>query len=51
MLGPLWADCAGDPELRAAFLTALFDPPRAAVRETLDRAHARGDLREDVDLT
>jgi AcrR family transcriptional regulator len=50
VIGPLFADCAGDRELRAAFMTALFDPPRAAVRETLERAHARGDLREDVDL-
>jgi AcrR family transcriptional regulator len=49
VIGPLFADCAGDRELRAAFMTTLFDPPRAAVRETLDRAHARGDLREDVD--
>jgi AcrR family transcriptional regulator len=48
-IGPLFADCAGDPDLRAAFMTTLFDPPRAAVRETLDRAHARGDLRDDVD--
>jgi AcrR family transcriptional regulator len=50
VIGPLFADCAGDPELRDAFMTALFDPPRAAVRETLVRAHARGDLRDDVDL-
>jgi AcrR family transcriptional regulator len=50
VIGPLLADCAGDPELQAAFMTALFDPPRAAVRETLERAHARGDLRDDVDL-
>jgi AcrR family transcriptional regulator len=49
VIGPLFADCAGDPELRTAFMTALFDPPRAAVKETLERAHARGDLREDVD--
>jgi AcrR family transcriptional regulator len=49
VLGPVFADCAGNPQLRAAFMTALFDPPRAAVRETLDRAHARGDLRDDVD--
>ena len=48
-IAPLFADCAGDRDLRAAFMTALFDPPRAAVKETLDRAHARGDLREDVD--
>src|SRR5262245_13983341 len=50
VIGPLFAECAGDPEMHAAFMTALFDPPRAAVRETLERAHARGDLREDVDL-
>jgi AcrR family transcriptional regulator len=50
VIGPLFADCAGDRELRAAFMTALFDPPRSAVKETLDRAHARGDLRDDVDL-
>jgi AcrR family transcriptional regulator len=50
VLGPLFAESAGDRELRAAFMTTLFEPPRAAVRETLDRAHARGDLRDDVDL-
>jgi AcrR family transcriptional regulator len=50
VIGPLFADCAGDRELRAAFMTALFDPPRAAVRETLEQAHARGDLRDDVHL-
>jgi AcrR family transcriptional regulator len=50
VIGPLFADCAGDRELRAAFMTTLFDPPRAAVKETLDRAYARGDLRDDVDL-
>jgi AcrR family transcriptional regulator len=50
VLGPLYADCAGDRELRAAFMTTLFDPPRAAVRETLERAHARGDLTDEVDL-
>jgi AcrR family transcriptional regulator len=50
VLGPLYADCAADRELRAAFMAALFDPPRAAARQTLERAHARGDLRDDVDL-
>ena len=50
VIGPLFADCAGDRELRASFMTTLFDPPRAAVRETLERAHARGDLRDEVDL-
>jgi AcrR family transcriptional regulator len=32
VLGPLFADCTDDPELRAAFMTTLFEPPRAAVR-------------------
>jgi AcrR family transcriptional regulator len=50
VIGPLYADCAGDGELRAAFMTTLFEPPRAAVRETLDRAHTRGDLRDEVDV-
>jgi hypothetical protein len=31
-------------------MATLFEPPRAAVRETLERAHGRGDLREDVGL-
>jgi AcrR family transcriptional regulator len=50
VVAPLFADCAGDAVLRAAFMTTLFDPPRTAVRQTLERAHARGDLRADVDL-
>jgi AcrR family transcriptional regulator len=49
VIGPLFADCAGDGALRAEFMTTLFDPTRAAVKEGLDRAHARGDLRDDVD--
>jgi AcrR family transcriptional regulator len=49
VIGPLFADCAGDRELHDAFMTTLFDPPRAAVKATLDRAQARGDLRDDVD--
>jgi AcrR family transcriptional regulator len=49
VIGPLFAECAADPELRAMFLGTLFDPPRAAVAQTLDRAQARGDLCPDVD--
>jgi hypothetical protein len=30
-------------------MTTLFDPPRAALKQTLDRAHALVDLRDDVD--
>ncbi len=50
VIGPLFADCAGDRDLQAAFMTTLFEPPRVAVRESLERAQARGDLREDTDL-
>jgi len=50
VIGPLFADCSSNLELRAAFMAALFDPPRAAVKRALDRAHERGDLRADVDL-
>jgi AcrR family transcriptional regulator len=49
VLGPLFADCAHDPSLQAEFMTTLFDPPRAAVKEALDRAHERGHLRENID--
>jgi AcrR family transcriptional regulator len=49
VLGPLFADCAGDRDLRAAFMSTLFEPPRAAVKETLERARERGDLRADVE--
>ena len=49
VLGPLLADCAQDPDLRAGFMSSLFDPPRTAVARMLDRALARGDLREDID--
>jgi AcrR family transcriptional regulator len=50
VIGGLFVDCAADRELRADFMTTLFDPPRAAVRETLERALTRGDLRDEVDL-
>lgn len=49
VLGPLFADCVQDPALQAEFMTTLFDPPRAAVKEALDRAHERGHLRADID--
>jgi len=49
VLGPLFADCANDPELQSAFMATLFEPPRAAVKVTLNRAYENGDLRENVD--
>jgi AcrR family transcriptional regulator len=49
VLGALYADCAGMPALRAAFVTTLFTPPRRVVGDVVDRAKARGDLRADLD--
>ncbi|MEV0390297.1 TetR/AcrR family transcriptional regulator [Nonomuraea sp. NPDC050643] len=49
VLGPLLADCAAEPELRETFMATLFEPPRAAVGEMIDRAVSRGDLRADLD--
>ncbi|WP_020670595.1 TetR/AcrR family transcriptional regulator [Amycolatopsis nigrescens] len=49
VLGPLLADCSADTGLREGFMATLFEPPRAAVAQMLDRAAARGDLREDLD--
>jgi AcrR family transcriptional regulator len=49
VLGPLFADCSADEDLRGAFMAALFAPPRTVVKETLERAYERGDLRDDVD--
>lgn len=50
VLGPLLADCTPDPELHRTFIATLFDPPRDAVAQMLDRALRRGDLRADIDL-
>src|SRR5690606_11766387 len=49
VLAALFADCATVPELRDAFVTTLFEPPRTAVGQMLERAVARGDLRADID--
>ncbi|MBB4660635.1 TetR/AcrR family transcriptional regulator C-terminal ligand-binding domain-containing protein [Conexibacter arvalis] len=49
VLAPLFADCAADRALRDAFMETLFEPPRAAVAQTLERAYERGDLREAAD--
>ncbi|MQA15720.1 MAG: TetR family transcriptional regulator [Pseudonocardiaceae bacterium] len=48
VLVSLFADCATDPDLREAFMSTLFEPPRAAVARMLDQAIARGDLRDDI---
>jgi AcrR family transcriptional regulator len=51
VLGSLLADCAESDELRAQFMSALFEPPRRAVEQMLIAATDRGDLRPDADLT
>lgn len=49
VLSALYADCAGDADLRQLYLDTVIEPARTAVGLTLDRAIARGDLRADVD--
>jgi AcrR family transcriptional regulator len=49
VLGAVLADCAGQPGLRTTFMSKLFDKPRYAIGEMVDRAKARGDLRADLD--
>ncbi|MEU6699140.1 TetR/AcrR family transcriptional regulator [Pseudonocardia sp. NPDC046786] len=49
VLGSLFAECSGDPELRAQYMRIVFDPPRTAVGAMLDRAVAAGALRPDTD--
>lgn len=49
VLSALYADCAPDPELRAQYLATIMEPARTAVGHTLDRAVARGDLRDTID--
>jgi AcrR family transcriptional regulator len=50
VLASLLADCAGQPDLRAAFMAKLFGPPRVMVVEMVERARARGDLGAGVDV-
>jgi AcrR family transcriptional regulator len=46
----LLADAVGNPDLHAIFYANLVAPRRAAMREVLERAVARGEVRADVDL-
>lgn len=48
-LSALYADCAPVPELRDQYLTTIIEPARSAVGQTLDRAVARGALRDTID--
>jgi hypothetical protein len=50
VLGPLFADCAGDRELRTAFMSTLFEPPRVQRSGKRCNGRARGDLREQVEV-
>lgn len=49
VLSALYADCAADPDLRQRYVDTIVEPARTAVGDTLQRAKARGDLRQDSD--
>jgi AcrR family transcriptional regulator len=46
----LLGDVANDPELRAIFYDNLVEPRRAQMRAVIERAVARGEVRDDVDI-
>jgi AcrR family transcriptional regulator len=46
----LLSEVAGEPELHAIFSAHLVEPRRRALRAVLERAKARGEVREDVDV-
>jgi AcrR family transcriptional regulator len=46
----LLGDAANDPELRTIFYDHLVEPRRAQMRSVLQRAVARGEIRDDVDV-
>jgi AcrR family transcriptional regulator len=46
----LLGDAANDPELLAIFYDNLVAPRRAQMRAILERAVARGEIRDDVDI-
>lgn len=50
-LPALLADCADDARLHEQFMATLLDPTRSAVSRTVELAIARGDLREDLDVS
>jgi len=45
----LLAEAAGNPDLHAIFTANLVTPRRRVVRVIVERAQARGEIREDVD--
>jgi AcrR family transcriptional regulator len=46
----LLGDVANEPKLRAIFYDNLVEPRRAQMRAVLERAVARGEIRDDVDI-
>ena len=46
----LLGETANDPELHAIFYDNLVAPRRILMREILERAVARGEIRDDVDI-
>jgi len=46
----LLGEAANDPELHAIFYEHLVEPRRAQMREVLQRAVARGEIRDDIDI-
>ena len=46
----LLGETANDPELHAIFYENLVEPRRAQMRAVLQRAMARGEIRDDVDI-
>ena len=46
----LLGDAANDPQLHAIFYDNLVEPRRAQMRAVLQRAVARGEIRDDVDI-
>ena len=46
----LLGDAANDPELHAIFYEHLVEPRRTQMRSVLERAMARGEIRDDLDV-
>lgn len=49
VLSALYTDCVPDPQLRQRYLDTVIEPAKQAVALTLERATAKGDLRDDAD--
>lgn len=47
----LLSEVVGEPEMHALFYEHLVEPRRRVVREIVERAKARGEIRQDVDTS